>query len=345
MNLKRKNLLDQKLLFILIGLLAFVLYLVFFVDINEMIAIIKQTSLPVYLLSFVATVVEVVFFTFAWHHLLILLSAMVSVKRAFIYAWASNFIDLLLPAESVSGEISRIYFITRDGVDTGKALASVVTQRILNMFIVIGALTIGTSYVLILQISFPSLIQSLIFFVATATAVFLSLALILCFKENWTQKAVDKIFVLAETVSRRRRRLDAWRDKARKGIGAFYGSLRAFSANPGKLILPIGFSALSWFSGALVYYIVFAAIGYILNWVALVIVYSLIMALKSIPVGVPAEVGVTEIAMTVLFGAFNVPLYISAAATVLIRIVTAWFRFMIGFGAFQWVGIKTPVEK
>jgi len=155
---------------------------------------------------------------------------------------------------------------------------------------------------------------------------------------------IDKIIDLVESAGRGRWNLDTWRDKARKGARAFYESLRAFSANPSKLVLPVGFSILSWFFSVLVYYLVFAAIGYNLDWTILVIVYSLIVALKSIPVGVPAEVGVTEIAMTALFGAFSVPSSISAAATVLIRIVTVWFRFIIGFGAVQWVGIKTLTE-
>jgi len=344
MMLKRKKLLSRTIPFLLLGLLAFILYLIFFVNIGEMIGMIKQTSLPIYLFSVVATVVEIFFFTSAWYYFLKPLSAAVSFKKAFIYSWASNFIDLIVPAESVSGEISRVYFITRDGIDAGKAAASVVTQRILGALITIGALTVGALYRVIFQNPFPSLIQSLILFVVAISVIFLSFILILCFKENWTQKIIDMIITLIERVSHGRWGLDAWRDKARKDTRAFYESLRSFSANPEKLILPIGFSILSWFFGVLVYYLVFAAIGYTLDWVILIVVYSLVLSLKSVPVGLPAEVGVTEIAMTALFGAFSVPLYISAAATVLIRIITVWFRFVVGFGAFQWVGVKTLIE-
>lgn len=344
MMLKRKKLLSRTIPFLLIGLLAFALYLIFFIDIGEMIARIKQTSLPIYLLSVVATVIEMALFALAWHYFLKPLSATVSFKKAFAYSWVSNFIDLLIPAESVSGEISRIYLVTADGVDAGKAAASVVTQRILGTFFIVGGLTIGALHLLILRVPFPSLIQSLILLVVAAAAIFLSLIFVLCFKENWTRKVIDKIIDLIESAGRGRWNLDTWRDKARKGTRAFYESLRAFSANPSKLVLPVGFSILSWFFSVLVYYLVFAAIGYNLDWTILVIVYSLIVALKSIPVGVPAEVGVTEIAMTALFGAFSVPSSISAAATVLIRIVTVWFRFIIGFGAVQWVGIKTLTE-
>jgi len=267
-------------------------------------------------------------------------------KKAFLYTLASSFIDLLIPAESVSGEISRIYFITRDGVDGGKAVASVVTQRILGTFLIVGTLAIGALYLLIFQIPFPSLIQSLILFVVAAAAILLCLIFILCFKENWTQNLIDKIIVFVERVTRGRWNLNAWRDKVRKDIRVFYESLQSFGANPEKLILPIGFSILSWFFSILVYYLVFAAIGYILDWAILIVVYSLVIALKSIPVGIPWEFGVTEIAMTTLFGAFLGPewLPIGAAATILIRIVTDLFRFVIGFGAIQWIGIKILAE-
>jgi uncharacterized protein (TIRG00374 family) len=344
MILKRKSLFTRTLPFLLLGLLAFVLYLVFFVNIGEMIFIIGRTNFPIYLLAVVSTVVEMVFFALAWHYFLEPLSAKVSLKKAFIYSWASIFTDLLVPAESVTGEISRIYFIAHDGVDTGKAVASIVTQRILGMLIIISSLVVGVLQTLLLKISFPSLVQNLMFFVVTVNAVFLFLILLLCSKQSWTYKLIEKLIDFAERIGHGRWDIEEWRDKARKAISAFYDSLKIFASDPKKLILPVAFSIFSWFFSILVYYLVFAAIGYTIDWFALIIVYSLVIALKSIPVGVPAEMGVTEIAMTTLFGAFSVPLHISAAATVLIRIVTVWFRLVIGFGAIQWVGVKTLME-
>ena len=343
---KRKTLLYRTLPFLILGILAFVLYLVFFVNIDEMIATIKRTNLSIYLLSVFATVAQMGLFSLAWHYFLKPLSASVSFKKAFLYTWASSFIDLLIPAESVSGEISRIYFITRDGVDAGKAVASVVTQRILGTFLIIGTLVSGALYLLMFQIYFPPLIQSLIFFVMFAAAIFLCLISIVCLKENWTQNLIDKIIVFVERVTRGRWNLNTWRDKVRKDTKVFYESLRFFGANPEKLILPILFSIMSWFFSILVYYLVFAAIGYVLDWAILILIYSLVVALKSIPVGIPWEVGVTEIAMTTLFGAFLGPQWLSigAAATVLIRIATDMLRFVVGFGAIQWFGIKTLME-
>lgn len=346
MILKRKSLFTRTIPFVLLGLLAFVLYLVFFVNIGEMMSIIGRANFPIYFLAVVSTVVDMVFFALAWHYFLKPLSAKVSFKKAFMYSWASIFVDLLVPAESVTGEISRIYFIAHDGVDTGKAVASIVTQRVLGMLIIISSLVVGVLQTLLLKISFPSLVQSLMFFVVAVNAVFLFLILLLCFKQSWTYKLIEKLIAFAERIGHGRWNIEEWRDKARKAISAFHDSLKAFASDPKKLILPVAFSIFSWFFSILVYYLVFAAIGYTIDWYVLIIVYSLVIALKSIPVGVPAEMGVTEIAMTTLFGAFLGPqwLPISAAATVLIRIVTVWFRLVIGFGAIQWVGVKTLTE-
>ena len=346
--LKRKNLLHKTVPFILIGLLAFVLYLVFMVNINEMIAVIRQTNFNIYLLSFVATLAEMFFFALAWHYFLVPLSTSMSFKKVFLYSWIGNFIDLLVPAESVSGEISRVYFVSHEGVDAGKVVVSVLMQRVFGMLLNIGALTISALYLLILKASLPSLIQNLVLLVVVTTSLFLILFLVLCFKENWMLKLVDKIFdkviVFLKRVSGKRWNLDEWKERTAKSVKTFYKALKVLSTNPKKLILPVIFSIFAWFFSIVTYYLVFAAMGYTISLATLIIVHSLVIALKSVPVGIPAEVGVTEIAMTTLFGAFNMSLDVSAAATVLIRIVTVWFRLVIGFGVVQWVGLRGVLE-
>ena len=48
--------------------------------------------------------------------------------------------------------------------------------------------------------------------------------------------------------------------------------------------------------------------------------------------------------MTTLFILFAIPSDVSAAATVLTRILTVWLRFFIGFVAVQWVGVKSLMD-
>jgi uncharacterized membrane protein YbhN (UPF0104 family) len=65
-----------------------------------------------------------------------------------------------------------------------------------------------------------------------------------------------------------------------------------------------------------------------------------VLAVKSIPVGIPFEVGLPEITMTTLYTGFGILPEVAATATILSRILTLWLRFFIGLGAQQWLDLK-----
>jgi uncharacterized protein (TIRG00374 family) len=296
------------------------------------------------LLAIAATVLEMVFFALTWQFFLKPLAANVPFKKIFTYSWLSNFVDLIIPAESVSGEISRVVCVMQDGVNTGKAVASVVTQRILGLVIVAGTLVVGAFLMLQMQIPLPQLVQSLTYLIVAVTALLLFLTMLIFTKEKWTHTIAGKLIGCAGWISRGRLKTKELKAKAGRAVEVFYESLRTFRANPIRFIPPMTFAIISWLFAILVYYLAFVAIGYPIDWVLVIVGYSIMIGVKAIPVGIPSEIGVTEIAMTAIFGAFGVPLNISAAAVVLIRIITVWFRMVIGFVTFQFVGLKTLGE-
>jgi uncharacterized protein (TIRG00374 family) len=76
----------------------------------------------------------------------------------------------------------------------------------------------------------------------------------------------------------------------------------------------------------------------------IIVVFSLSVAIKSVPVGVPAEVGLPELVMAILYTQLGIPPEISAAVTILSRLASFWFKFAIGFVATQWFGIKAIMD-
>lgn len=80
--------------------------------------------------------------------------------------------------------------------------------------------------------------------------------------------------------------------------------------------------------------------GFNVSWGAILVTTSIVIAVKSIPVGIPFEVGLPEIAMTTLYTSVGVPPEIAATSTILSRIITLWLRFGVGFAAYQWTEIK-----
>lgn len=341
---QKKTIITRTIPFIVVGLVAFIAYLVFFVDVNEMMNILAQTDLLLFSAATTACMLEILFFALTWQFLLKPLSANVPFKNIFLYTWFSNFIDLVIPAESISGEISRIACVMRHSVDSGKAAASVVTHRIFGMVLVAGTLAIGAFLMIVLQIPLPPIVQTLTYLIISVTAALLVLALIIFMREKWAHKLAEKLVGFAGWVSRGRLKTQELTEKAHGVVNVFYESLRVFRAKPSSFILPSAFAIATWFVAVLGYHLAFSAVGYTMDWLVIIVGYSLVIGIKAVPVGVPAEIGVTEIALTIVFGAFGVPLYISAAAVVLIRLMTVWFRLIIGFVAFQLVGFQTLAE-
>ena len=341
---QRRAILTRTIPFVTLGLIAFILYIVFFVDVNTMASVLGQTNYLVFLIATIATILEMVFFALTWQFFLKPLSVNVPFKDTFIYTWFSNFIDLIIPAESITGEISRVVCVMRHNVDSGKAAASVVTHRILGVCIVAGTLAIGAVLMIALQIPLPTTMQNLIYLIISVTAFFLFLALLIFAREKWAHKIAEKLAGCAGWISRGRFKTQELKERAHRVVSVFYESLRVFRANPRSFVLPLTFAIATWFFAILGYYLAFAAVGYTMDWLVVIVGYSLIIGLKNIPVGVPAEIGVTGIALTFVFGAFGVPSSISAAAVVLILIMTVLFRLIIGFVTFQLVGFQAMAE-
>ena len=350
-NGKHKSLLKTVPL-LAVGLLLFLLYLLLFVDIPEMIGVMQQVNVAIYSLAALALLSETTLFTLAWQYLLIPLSVKVPVKKTFLYVWVGVFTDLLIPAESVSGDIAKAYLMSKElDVNPGKVAASLVSLRILGTFTATATLFVSFFALLMLDYSISGVMIQILVAVTVMSALAFLLLVILCFKEGWTKRLIYALMDFAEWISRGHFRLRRFKTRIIVGLKVFYESLRIFGSKPFKLILPIVFYILAWVFSVAIVFLVFAAIGYsdpggpLVLLLKTLVVYTLLVAIKSIPIGVPAEVGIPEIFMTMSFILFGIPQEISAAATVLTRILTVWLRFLIGFAAVQMLGVTNLIGR
>ncbi len=165
---------------ITVGLSAFILYILFLnVDISKISAMAQRADLTIYSLAIVVSIGEVFFATLSWQVLLSILKVKISIIRSFIYTWYSTFIDTLIPAEGVSGELSKIYLMTREqsGI-SGKAVASVFMQRIIGLAINMVVLVLGVVY-LFNTVSLPSFVSNLTIFLAIGLTFGIALLLMI----------------------------------------------------------------------------------------------------------------------------------------------------------------------
>jgi uncharacterized protein (TIRG00374 family) len=337
-------------LFVLAGLSVFILYLYFFVGVEGIVGpegiieTLKRANIVYYSLAFIAVLLSVTFYSLTWQHLLSLLSIKTAFRKTLMYVWTGIFIDILVPAESVSGEISRAYLLSKStGENTGKVVASLVVQRILSMIMTLSGLIAGSTFLILIRYELPPTVLNFVIIVATYSAIATILVCYMCFKEQATWRIINWVLGLVESLFRGRWDLTRFRSQAQKILKVFHEGIVTLTKHPRGMVQPVIFSVATWFFEVLISLLVFASIGFNISLSAIsaiIIVYSLTATVQAIPLGIPAEVGVSEIVMTYLYTILTGNAAISASATVLTRIVTVWFRFLIGYVAAQWVGME-----
>ena len=327
--------------FLLLGVLIFVVYLHFFVGIPEILAIIQRVNLFYYGLAVAVLLLNMAINSLTWQYLLLPLHIKVSFRKTFLFTWIGFFVDLLVPAESISGDATKAYLMTKEsGENGGKVLASVVSHRIMLMVTATVSLIVSFLWLYVLKIEVPVLVSGLILLIFVGTAISLFFIFLFSLKEKLAQRLIDVSLRFVAFVTRGRLNINRLRATAIKALTAFHDSIDILRKNPRSLVPPIIFSLIGWFFSVLLSYLVFVSLGQHVDFTIIVVVHSVSVSIQSIPIGIPGEVGVVDTAMAWLFTLLAVESAVAAAATVLIRLLWVWLRILIGFVAVQWIDLK-----
>jgi len=342
---EKRSIMRRGIPLLLIGLSIFLVYLYFFfggvTGLTDISAKLQTANLFYYSLAFISIILSMLFSSLTWYRLLNLLSIRIAFRKVFLYRWVGTFVDLLIPAESISGELSKAYLVSKNSsVDSGKAMASIVSHRILTMTITFGGLITSSVYFFLKYRPTEFVLGFTLVLVASCSALSIVLLGYLSVREHTTKIIVNWVISFVGRISRGRWKLTEFRSKAEKMLKAFHRGIDILARNPRGLTWPVVFSIMSWFCNLLVVFLVFTSIDFKISFISIIIVYSISASLQTIPLGIPGEVGFMEIVMMTLYTLLGVPIDVSAAATMLIRIVTLWFTLAVGYASVQWIGIK-----
>lgn len=329
----------------MLGILGFLLYIyLFHVDILDIIGKAQTANPLIYSIAIVFGLLEVFFFTVSWRVLTNYLKIKMTIVRAYLYVWYGIYVDTIVPAQSISGEVTRTYLCTRDKCGPfGKVIASLFTHRLLGMVLNVVALIAG-----IVLLTFGGNVNPLIFnaiiLVAAAIVGIIGLMLILSFKQQWTLRFVDFVTHLAHKITFGRVNLTKLTGQAVEVTTHFHDSMREFRSNPKALAGSMVYLVVSWFFSLSIPYLVFLSLGHPVSWSIIIVTSAIFLAVKAIPIGVPFEVGLPEAVMTTLYISMGIYGPLAATATILARIITLWFRFFIGFASSQYLELKPAVS-
>jgi len=332
-------------LFPILGLVGFFLYIYLFqVDILGIIATAQKAPPVIYSLAILFGLIEILFFTVSWRTLTNHLCIKMTLKKAYLYVWYGIYVDIVVPAESISGEAARAYLVTRDQCGSfGKVLASLFTHRLLGMTMNVIILIAGI-VLLSIEGQVSIVVFNFIIFIGASITAIIAILLILSYKKAWMLKVINGITGFAAKITKGRWNLDKLKHEAIEIADHFHDSMIEYRHNPKPLASSMFYLTVTWLFSLSIPYLVFQSLNYPVSWSIILITSAIVLAVKSIPIGIPFEVGIPEAAMTTLFISMGVHPEIAATVTILTRVITLWFRFFIGFAAQQWLELKPVIS-
>lgn len=325
------------LLFAVLGLVVLVFYLYYFVGTTNIIDEIEHTNLALYISSFIAFILSILFYSLTWQSLLSNLNFKTKIRKVLLLTWAGLFFDATVPEPGWTGELSKVYLLAKSSnEDAGRIAASVIGQKIIVMAITVFDLILGLallawSYVLPVDVLiFVSLVLILTIF-SSVVVLYVST------KPTTTERMLNWLIRAISFVRRGHWDFASFRTQATDVLKKFHEGIRTLGANPKDLVRPVLLALVSWGFDVSIVFLVFASLGYPVPADKVLIVYALTGSLQSIGV---SFVGFTEIIMSSSYTVLGIPIALSLSATLLTRIVTLWLKMILSYFAFQYAGLQ-----
>jgi uncharacterized protein (TIRG00374 family) len=331
------------LLLVTAGLLALLLYINYIVGFGSVTSQFEKINLYYYAAAFLAMLASVIFVSLTWRSLLANLFIKIRIRQALLFVWAGMFIDSLVPEPAnITGDLVKAYLVSKvTGESSGKTTASVIGHKMLGIVITVGNLVAGLVLLAFNYYLESGVLAFILIVLALLTASLVALYY-LSTRPQATRRIFDGIIGLLSFILRRRQDSAKLQARAYALLKAFHEGIHVLAAKPKALIKPILLSILSWTFDVSIVFLVFASIGYPVSSDKVLIVYALTGGLQSMGI---SFVGVTEVIMSTLYTVLSIPLAVSLTATLLARFVTFWFRLLVGYGAFQYVGLKVLLNQ
>jgi uncharacterized protein (TIRG00374 family) len=326
------------LLLSIAGLIAFLLYLFYFVGVSNFVSSIERVNFFYYSLAFVFVVVTVFCYSMVWHGLLCNLSCKLKIKTAFFFTWIGIFVDSFVPS-GLSGDLFKSYWLSRtSGYSTGQIASTVIGQKILIIAVTLGSLLSGLLLWALGYGVIDTVVVSAIIGIAFILVFTLFLLFYLSGKPTATSTLLRFIIRLICFVRGNRWNPSDFQAKAEKSLDSFHKGIETLKMNRRALAKPVVFSLLAWASDLAVFFLCFTAIGYNLFADRALIAYALTatLAIEGF-----SFIGFNEIIRSSIFIALGIPPAISATSTLLNRFATFWFKLIVSYAVFQWKVLMT----
>jgi len=330
-----------------LGLAAFIAYLEIFVKFDSLIELFDALDFAQYAfylsLAILSLVLMVFFDSLIFYYLLQGLKVKIKLAKMFVYNWIGNFVEMVVPCETVCGEVTRIYLIQKDTkTNIGTSAAPVISSRIISTVIYTGGLLVG-SIILAFRGQLPLYLLGTLLVISFGTIGVIAVFFYVALKRGADEKLVNIIMYLLKVITKNQAKLDKRKEQLQKSLFSFTEAIRTYEEKPKLIIRPTICAVIGYIFNLMIFLMVFYALNFrSITFSDLAVVYFISSTVETITSGFP--VGAVEITMINLYAGLNVPLVIAVAATTLSRLLTFWVQILVGYPIVQFTGLKQLVK-
>ncbi len=326
---------DKKTLFFLglsIVILAVMLYLV---GIDQVIEALKLAKLEFIGIAIALQIFTYYLYTLRWKILNNLADMDVGIKKLLPMVLVGLAVNNITPSGRGGGEPVRAYILAKENnYPMQETFATVVADRALDTFpfVLLAVLTIiGMA----LYFDFDLWLLILMILAVTAIVIILILLIYMSINPNFGKRVDGWIIGLVRRFYKKNS--EELEDKIHNVISGFQDTMKLVIYNKRVMYYALPLSFIIWIFEILRVYFVFLAFGAHVNPVVIGEVFILACLAGMIPL-LPGGLGAVDGIMIIFYSAAGITASISAAATVIERLISFWMATILGLVILPYYG-------
>lgn len=318
---------DKKTILLLGISVIILLIMLWFVGIDQVIDALKMANLTIIALAILTQIFTYFLYTLRWQILNKLANMDVGIKKLLPMVLVGLAVNNITPSGRGGGEPVRAYILAKEkDYPMEETFATVVADRALDTFpfVVLAALTIAA---MALYFDFDTWLLVVMVLAVIAIVAVLAILIYMCINPGFGKRVDGWIIGLVRRFYKKKS--EELEEQIHGVIFGFQDTMKLLISNKKVLYYTIPLSFIIWVFEIIRVYLVFLAFGANVNLIVIGEVFIVASLVGMIPL-LPGGLGAIDGMMIIFYSAAGISSSISAAATVIERLISFWMVTILG---------------
>ena len=327
---------DKKSIFFLGLSVLILIVMLWFVGIEQILDALKVANLPLIALAILVQIFTYFLYTLRWQIFNKLADMDVSIKELLPMVLVGLAVNNITPSGRGGGEPVRAYLLSqkKEEYHFEETLATVVADRALDTFpfVILAVLTIIS---MTLFFNFDLWLVVVMVVAVIAIIVLLAVLIYMCINPDFGKRVDGWIIGLVRRFYKKNS--EKLENQIHNAIFGFQDTMKMLISNKRGLIYTLALSFVIWFFEIFRVYLVFLAFGADVNLILIAEIFIISSLVGMIPL-LPGGLGAVDGIMILFFSTVGVSPSVSAAATVIERLISFWMATILGMVILPYYG-------